>query len=115
MLRPRIPVNPLPTGLVTPLVQPTTTTDIEPRNDVQPMACNHDHAPAPASAPPRVQVPAVRLTPTGLVTVVAGGAGVVLIVGTVLVSMLLAVAISAASVAVCAVVLRSLLNGQHKR
>ncbi|MFD9612627.1 SpdD-like protein [Streptomyces sp. NPDC059083] len=110
MLRPRIPVNPLPTGLVTPLVQPTTSTDVEPA------ACNHhDHTPAPVPTPPRVQVPAVRLTPTGLVTLVAGGAGLVLIVGTVLVSMLLAVAVSAASVAVCAVVLRSLLNGQHKR
>lgn len=114
MLRPRIPVNPLPTCLVTPIVQPSGTTDIEPHHTAQPVACNH-HAPAPVPAAPRVQVPAVRLTPTGLVTVVAGGAGLVLIVGTVLVSMLLAVAISAASVAVCAVVLRSLLNGQHKR
>ncbi|MFB6841173.1 SpdD-like protein [Streptomyces sp. NPDC056361] len=111
MLRPRIPVNPLPTGIVTPLVQPTT-----PATDIEPVACNHhDHTPAPVPAAPRVQVPAVRLTPTGLVTVVAGSAGLVLIIGTVLVSMLLAIAVSAASVAVCAVVLRSLLNGQHKR
>ncbi|MEV7563900.1 SpdD-like protein [Streptomyces tanashiensis] len=108
MLRPRIPVNPLPTGIATPLVQPTTSTDIEPA------ACNH-HVPAPVQATPHVQVPAVRLTPTGLLAVVAGGVGLVLVVGTVLVSMLLAVAISATSVAVCAVVLRSLLNGQHKR
>ncbi|MDT9693330.1 SpdD-like protein [Streptomyces sp. P9(2023)] len=108
MLRPRVPVNPLPTGLVAPLSRPTTTVSVEP------MACNHDHTPAPVQAAPLTQVPAVRLPPTGLVTVVAGGAGLVLIVGTVLVSMLLAVAISAASVAVCAVVLRSLLNGQHK-
>ncbi|MDN3297498.1 SpdD-like protein [Streptomyces ficellus] len=117
MFQPRIPVNPLPTGLVTPLVQPTTTTDIEPRHDVEPVACNHqhDHAPAPVPAAPRVQVPAVRLTPAGLVTVVAGGAGLVLIVGTVLVSMLLAVAISAASVTICAVVLRSLLKSRHQR
>ncbi|MEU7007069.1 SpdD-like protein [Streptomyces sp. NPDC046332] len=114
MLRPRVPVNPLPTGLVTPLVQPATTTEVEP-HVTQPVACQHDHAPAPVPATPRVQVPAVRLTPTGLVAVVAGGAGLVLIVGTVLVSMLIAVAISAASVAVCAVVLRSLLHGQHKR
>ncbi|MEV4938907.1 SpdD-like protein [Streptomyces zaomyceticus] len=111
MLRPRIPVNPLPTGIVTPLVQPTA-----PTTDIEPAACNHhDHTPAPVPATPRIQVRAVRLTPTGLVTVVAGGAGLVLIVGTVLVSMLLAVAVSAASVAVCAVVLRSLLNSQHKR
>lgn len=39
----------------------------------------------------------------------------VLVVGTVLVSMLLATAITAASVAVCAVVLRSLLNRPNNR
>ena len=110
MFRPRIPVNPLPTGIVTPLVQPTTTTDVEPHH-----SRGHDHAPAPVPTAPRVSVPAVRLTPTGLVAVVAGGAGLVLVVGAVLVSMLLAVAISAASVAVCAVVLRSLLNDQQRR
>ena len=109
MLRPRVPVNPLPTGIVTPLVQPTTPTDIEPHS-VESVSCNH-HAPAS----PRVQVPAVRLTPTSLVAVVAGGAGLVLVVGAVLVSMLLAVAITAASVAVCAVVLRSLLNENQRR
>jgi hypothetical protein len=38
---------------------------------------------------------------------------VVLVVGAVLVSMLLAVAITGASVAVCAVVLRSLLNSER--
>ncbi|MFB7589310.1 SpdD-like protein [Streptomyces sp. NPDC056169] len=108
MFRPRIPVNPLPTGIVSPLIQPTAAT----ATHIESATCHHAHTPAPAS--PRAQVPAVRLTPTGLVTVVAGGAGLVLIVGTVLVSMLLAVAISAASVAVCAVVMRSLLNSQHK-
>ncbi|SED35025.1 SpdD-like protein [Streptomyces sp. TLI_105] len=108
MLRPRIPVNPLPTGIVTPLVQPTTATNIEPAS------CHHDHTPAPVPATPRLQVPAVRLTPTGLVTLVAGGAGLVLIVGTVLVSMLLAVAITGASVAVVAVVLRLLVRDMQK-
>lgn len=108
MLRPRIPVNPLPTGIVTPLVQPTAPTDIEPA------ACHHDHTPAPVPATPRVQVPAVRLTPTGLLAVVAGGAGLVLIVGTVLVSMLLAVAITGASIAIVAVVLRLLVRDMQK-
>ncbi|MEU1231456.1 SpdD-like protein [Streptomyces sp. NPDC005828] len=108
MLRPRIPVNPIPTSTVIPLVQATPTADVEHS------ACTHHHVPVTPVAP-QPQAPAVRLTPAGLVTVVAGGAGLVLIVGTVLVSMLLAVAVSAASVAVCAVVLRSLLNGQHKR
>ncbi|MFG3345148.1 SpdD-like protein [Streptomyces sp. NPDC048018] len=113
MLRPRIPVNPLPTGIVTPLVQPTATADIAPHHTADAVTCNHHHTPAPAPVPARFS--AVRLTPAGLAVVVAGGAGAVLIVGTVLVSMLLAVAVTAASVAVCAVALRSLLNGQHRR
>ncbi|RSS70293.1 SpdD-like protein, partial [Streptomyces sp. WAC06614] len=76
--------------------------------------CHHQHAPAPA--PPRVQRPGgLQLTPAGLVTVVAGGAGLVLVVGAVLVSMLLAVAVTGASVAVCAVVLRSLLHQSRTR
>ncbi|MEF9882712.1 SpdD-like protein [Streptomyces sp. P9-A4] len=113
MFQPRIPVNPLPAGIVTPLVQPTATADIAPHHTADAVACNHHHAPAPAPVPARFS--AVRLTPASLAVVVAGGVGAVLVVGTVLVSMLLAVAISAASVAVCAVVLRSLLNGQQRR
>ncbi|MFJ2820547.1 SpdD-like protein [Streptomyces toxytricini] len=109
MLRPRIPVNPLPTGIVTPLLQPTA-----PATDIEPAPCHHDHTPAPVPATPRAQVPAVRLTPTGLVTLVAGGAGLVLIVGTVLVSMLLAVAVTGASIAVVAVVLRLLVRDLQK-
>ncbi|MFI6146125.1 SpdD-like protein [Streptomyces sp. NPDC051109] len=112
MIRPKIPVNPLPTGLVIPLDQPTTNATVEPHHSTA-VACGCQHTPAPAQ--PRVQMPAVRLTPTGLVAVVAGGAGLVLVVGAVLVSMLLAVAITGASVAVCAVVLRSLVNEQHHR
>ncbi|MET9619373.1 SpdD-like protein [Streptomyces sp. NPDC006464] len=108
MFRPRIPVNPLPTGLVTPLGRPTVTADIEPTS------CHHDGIPAPVQATPRVQVPAVRLTPTGLVTLVAGGAGLVLIVGTVLVSLLLAVAITGVSIAVVAVVLRLLVRDMQQ-
>ncbi|MGW0465696.1 SpdD-like protein [Streptomyces sp. NPDC003027] len=108
MFRPHIPVNLLPTGIVTPLVQPTDPTSIEPT------PCHHNHAPELTQAAPRVQVPAIRLTPTGLVTVVAGGAGVVLVIGTVLVSLLLAVAITGASVAVSAVVLRLLVRDLQK-
>ncbi|MFJ8665157.1 SpdD-like protein [Streptomyces sp. NPDC093600] len=108
MLRPRIPVNPVPTGIVTPLVQPTNPTEIEPST------CHRDHAPVPVPAPPRVQSPAVRLSPTGLVTVVAGGAGLVLVVGAVLVSMLLAVAITGVSVALIAVVLRLLVRDMQR-
>ncbi|MFF0480183.1 hypothetical protein [Streptomyces sp. NPDC004435] len=97
MFQPRIPVNPLPTGIVIPLVQPTVTADIAPHHTADAVACNHHHAPA-APAPAPAPSSAVRLSPAGLAVVVAGGAGAVLVVGTVLVSMLLAV--SAASVAV---------------
>lgn len=116
MIRPKIPVNPLPTGLVAPLVHPTTGDITHGSTNAPACDCQHTApAPAPTTGQSRVQLPAVRLTPAGLVAVVAGGAGLVLVVGAVLVSMLLAVAITGASVAVCAVVLRSLLNGQNHR
>lgn len=113
MFRPRIPTMPTPTGIVAPLVH---SAPIEQRDHATACACQHT-APAPAvvPAPAAPSAPTVRLTPTGLLAVVGGGAAVVLVVGAVLVSMLLAVAITAASVAVCAVVLRSLLNGQRQR
>ena len=99
MFRPKVPTNPAPTGLVIP---PT----VEPTAIVR-----HPPAPAPlAQAPAR---PAVHLTPGTALALVGGGTAVVLVVGTVLVSMLLAVAITGASVAVCAVVLRSLLASER--
>ncbi|WP_328688589.1 SpdD-like protein [Streptomyces caniferus] len=101
MFRPKIPTNPTPTGLAIPSV-------VEPTAIVR-------HTPPPAPAPvaqpsPR---PAVQLTPGTALALVGGGTAVVLVVGTVLVSMLLAVAITGVSVAVCAVVLRSLLASQR--
>ncbi|MEV0023303.1 SpdD protein [Streptomyces atroolivaceus] len=92
------------------LVQPLTGL-------VHPPACNCNHttAPAPATTPAPVGRPSVQLTPGALIVAAAGGSGVVLVVGTVLVSMLLAVAITAASVAICAVVLRTLLNNHQGR
>ncbi|MEW1873117.1 SpdD-like protein [Streptomyces caelestis] len=92
MFRPKLPAMPQPTGLVTPpaVVEPTAATPV---------------APIPASS--RL---AVRLTPGTALALVGGGTAVVLVVGAVLVSMLLAVALTAASVAVCAVVVRSLLS-----
>ncbi|MYX32263.1 MULTISPECIES: hypothetical protein [unclassified Streptomyces] len=100
MLRPKIPTNPTATGVVIP---PTSTSAVELQHTTA--------APVPVTA----SRPTVQLTPSGLITVVAGGTAAVLVVGTVLVSLLLAVAITAVSIAVCAVVLRSLLNSQHKR
>lgn len=100
MLRPKIPTMPVPTGTATPpaVVEPTA---------VVPSA----QASPPAPAPSR---PTVQITPGVLIAVVGGGTAVVLVVGAVLVSMLLAVAVTATSVAVCAVVLRSLLASEHK-
>ncbi|MFK4596763.1 SpdD-like protein [Streptomyces pristinaespiralis] len=112
MLRPRIPTMPTPTGIVTPLIHPAPVEQHQPATAE--CACQHT-TPAPAVAPAASSAPSVRLTPTGLLVAVGGGAAVVLVVGAVLVSMLLAVAITAASVAVCAVVLRSLVNGQRHR
>ena len=65
-----------------------------------------------APAPTR---PTVQLTPGAVVALVGGGTAVVLVVGAVLVSMLLAVAITGASVAICALVIRSLITSEAKR
>ncbi|MGW3761544.1 SpdD-like protein [Streptomyces sp. NPDC005131] len=112
MIRPRIPVNPLPTGIATPFITTAPTpAPVEPHHAAA-CACQHT---TPAPAPVASSGPAVRLSPAGVLAVVGGGAAVVLVVGAVLVSMLLAVAITGASVAVCAVVLRSLLNDPRKR
>ncbi|MEV6045060.1 SpdD-like protein [Streptomyces xanthochromogenes] len=107
MFRPRIPVNPSPTHLVPRLVEPTAITPAHDRPS-SPCACTHVGPVAPL--PSRTPGSPIRLTGTGLACAVAGGTGVVLVVGAVLVSMLLAVAITGVSVAVCAVVLRSLLS-----
>jgi hypothetical protein len=111
MIRPRIPVNPLPTGIVTPLITTAPAPAPVEQHHAADCACQHT-TPAPA---PVASGPAVRLSPAGVLAVVGGGAAVVLVVGAVLVSMLLAVAVTGASVAVCAVVLRSLLNDPRKR
>ncbi|MET8535368.1 SpdD-like protein [Streptomyces sp. NPDC005065] len=114
MIRPRIPVNPLPTGIVTPLITTAPTPAPVEQHHTTACACQHT-APAPALAAPVSSGTAVRLSPTGVLAVVGGGAAVVLVVGAVLVSLLLAVAITGASVAVCAVVLRSLLNNPPRQ
>ncbi|MFJ9961732.1 SpdD-like protein [Streptomyces avermitilis] len=107
MFRPKLPVMPQPTGLVTSparVVEPTAVIQHQPA-PVAPVA-----APAPVSSRPTVQ-----LTPGSVLALIGGGTAVVLVVGTVLVSMLLAVAVTAASVAVCALVIRSLISSQHRR
>ncbi|MFF3931570.1 SpdD-like protein [Streptomyces hirsutus] len=106
MFRPKLPTMPQPTGTVTPYAVIELTT-ITPGTSAPPPS---PIAPAPISTRPTVQ-----LTPGTALALVGGGTAVVLVVGAVLVSMLLAVAVTAASVAVCAVVLRSLLASQHRR
>ncbi|MCX5140324.1 MULTISPECIES: SpdD-like protein [Streptomyces] len=103
MFRPKVPTMPQPTGHLT---RPTAV--------VEPTAVMH-HTPeplAPVTAPAR---PTVQLSAGGVVALIGGGTAVVLVVGAVLVSMLLAVAITGASVAICALVIRSLVNTEHKR
>jgi hypothetical protein len=106
MFRPKIPTMPTPTGHVMPpaVVEPTTIVPAVQTSQPSPAA--------PAPAPSR---PTVQLTPGTALALVGGGTAVVWVVGAVLVSMLLAVAITGASVAVCAVVLRSLLASETKR
>ncbi|RSS85595.1 SpdD-like protein [Streptomyces sp. WAC05292] len=104
MFRPHIPVNPLPTGIVTPLTHTGPTSRVETR-----------HESAPVAAAPTVPArPTVQLTPGSVLALAAGGGAVVLVVGAVLVSMLLATAITGVSVAVIAVVLRLLIKDLHK-
>ncbi|MEU4873411.1 SpdD-like protein [Streptomyces sp. NPDC021608] len=104
MLRPKIPTMPTPTGLVSrpAAVEPTAVT---PGVPVPPSTLV---APVPSR-------PVVQLTPGTALALVGAGTAVVLVLGAVLVSLLLAVAITGASVAVCAVVLRSLLASDAKR
>ncbi|MET8225354.1 SpdD-like protein [Streptomyces sp. NPDC005301] len=104
MLRPKIPTMPTPPGLVSrpAVIVPTAVIQHTP---VTP-------APVPPASPPR---PTVQLTPGSVLALVGGGTAVVLVVGAVLVSMLLAVAVTGASVAVCALVIRSLISSQHRR
>ncbi|MGW4825813.1 SpdD-like protein [Streptomyces sp. NPDC004227] len=106
MLRPKLPTMPQPTGTVTPpvVVEPTAITPGTPAPPPAPIA------PVPTSTRPTIQ-----LTPGTALALVGGGTAVVLVVGAVLVSMLLAVAITGASVAVCALVIRSLINADNRR
>ncbi|OQD55373.1 SpdD-like protein [Streptomyces phaeoluteigriseus] len=104
MLRPKIPTMPQPTGLTTPpaVIEPTIITPGTP-------------VPSPTPVAPASSRPVVQLTPGTMFALVGVGTAAVLVLGAVLVSLLLAVAVTGASVAVCAVVLRSVLASDAKR
>ncbi|MFE6754649.1 SpdD-like protein [Streptomyces sp. NPDC057684] len=109
MFTPKIPVNDQPTGQIIPLTTTPTTLDGHPH---APTDCYcRNQAPAPAAA----SRPTVQLTPGSLLLLIGGGTAAVLVVGAVLVSMLLAVAITAGSLAIVALVIRSLMNNESKR
>ncbi|MGW3135697.1 SpdD protein [Streptomyces sp. NPDC001139] len=91
----------------TPLAADTVSAPHTPA-PVQPLA------PAAVPAAPVMNRPTLQLTPGSALALAAGGGAVALVVGAVLVSLLLAVAITGMSVAVVAVVLRSLLKDLDK-
>ncbi|SEC32796.1 hypothetical protein [Streptomyces melanosporofaciens] len=99
MFRPKYPEAPTP-SIVHPTAVPAAQHSPAP-------ACSCQHAPAPASAPTR---PAGALSGLN-----AGTVGAVVTVGIVLTALLAAVAVTAVSVAVAAVVMRSLLASQRRR
>ncbi|RVU27190.1 SpdD-like protein [Streptomyces antnestii] len=107
MFTPKIPVNVQPTGETIPL----TGTVVE-HHDPAATAIHYVSPPPAPAAPAR---PTVQLTPGALLLAVGGGTAAVLVVGAVLVSMLLAVAITAGSLAIVALVTRSILTQERKR
>ncbi|MFD0062823.1 SpdD-like protein [Streptomyces sp. NPDC056690] len=108
MFRPHVPVNETPTGQIIPVITDAAPAQM-PHPGHAPTYCFCENRAPAASARPSVQ-----LTPGSLVLIVAGGTAAVLVVGAVLVSMLLAVAITGASLAICALVVRSLIASEHK-
>ncbi|MFD8571411.1 SpdD-like protein [Streptomyces sp. NPDC059639] len=106
MFTPKIPVNDQPTGQIIPLGAAAVD-----GHQHAPAACSCQH---PAPAPVASNRPTVQLTPGSIALLVGGGTAAVLVVGAVLVSMLLAVAITAGSLAIVALVVRSLINSEIK-
>ncbi|WP_406343703.1 SpdD-like protein [Streptomyces sp. NBC_00648] len=103
MIRPKVPVNPLPTGLVTPMAPAIH------EHQPQAPACSCQH-PAPAMAP-QPSAPAAGSAVVDLVkrhpVLIIGG----LAVGAALaIAMFLAIALVAVAVPVGALVMRSLLK-----
>ncbi|MBD3007086.1 hypothetical protein [Streptomyces sp. 5-10] len=98
MLRPKYPEAPTPSIVHVPTAVPTAQHSHAP-------ACSCQHAPALAFARPAGPLSGIN----------AGTVGAVVTVGIVLTALLAAVAVTAISVAVAAVVMRSLLTSQRRR
>ncbi|MGP4003607.1 SpdD protein [Streptomyces sp. 8N706] len=99
MLRPKLPdAPPIPTAHV-------ITSAVPAEHHHAPAACPCQHTPAPAAGRP--VAPYVGLG--------VGAVAAVLVVGVVLTALLATVAVTAVSVSIAALVLRSLINGAHKR
>jgi hypothetical protein len=75
-------------------------------------SAQHSHVPTPCSCQ---HAPAARRSLAPVVAAGAGGVAAVIAVGVVLTALLATVAITAVSVALCAMVLRSLLAPSHRR
>ncbi|MCO8307016.1 hypothetical protein [Streptomyces sp. RKCA744] len=97
MFRPKYPEAPKPSIVHVPTAVPTAQHNHAP-------ACSCQHAPAPAPARPAGALRDLN----------AGTVGAVVTVGIVLTALLAAVAVTAVSVAVAAVVMRSLLASQRR-
>lgn len=104
MFRPKVPTMPQPTGRTVPSAVIAERAAIVQQHPVQ--------AVVPSPAPAR---PTVQITPGAVVALIGGGTVVVLVLGAVLVSMLLAVALTGTSLAICALVVRSLMSTGTKR
>jgi hypothetical protein len=99
LLRPKLPdAAPAPTAHLITSAVPTS-------HHHAPAACICQHAPAPSAGRP--VAPYVGLG--------VGAVAAVLVVGVVLTALMATVAVTAVSVSIAALVLRSLLNGAHKR
>ncbi|MEV0090209.1 SpdD-like protein [Streptomyces sp. NPDC050738] len=107
MFKPRYPINPTPTGALYPVIHPTAVIPAAPVQPQHPAPCACQH---PAPAPVAPVRSGVQLSTGGVIALAVGGTGVVLVIGAVLISMFLAVAVTAGSLALLAVVLRSMLN-----
>jgi predicted lipid-binding transport protein (Tim44 family) len=107
MFRPKYPTAPTPVHLAYPPA--VVQTAVPEQTHAHGCACSQ----TPAAQQP-YRSPAARVSAGQVALYVGGGTAAVLVVGAVLVSMFIALAIGACAVTVCVVVLRSLINGERR-